>query len=109
MTASRSFLLALALTMVASSALAADPTAEEKETARALMEKGHAAYDAGKYQDALKPFADAHALMGVPTTGLWLANTKAKLGMLVDARELALEVSRMAAKQGDPPAFAAAR
>lgn len=91
------------------SALAAEPSAADKETARALMEQGHGAYDAGHYPEALAPFERAHAIMQLPTTGLWLARTREKLGSWVEARDLALAVARLPVVAREPDAFAKAR
>jgi hypothetical protein len=90
-------------------AWAGEPTSADKETARSLMEQGHKAYDSGNYEEALRPFQSAHDLMHAPTTGLWLARTRDKLGKLIEARDVALEVARSAEKSTDPPAFAKAR
>jgi len=70
------------------------PSAAAKNTARTLLVDGRAKYAAGDYQGALKAFQGAHAIMGVPTTGLDLARTQAQLGQLTEARETAAEVVR---------------
>jgi hypothetical protein len=99
----------LALALVAFPAGAADPTAAEKETARALLLDGRAKLAAGDGEGALKAFQGAHALMGVPTTGLDLARGLAAVGRLIEARAAALDVVRIPVKPGEPQAFADAR
>ena len=46
----------------------ADPSAADKETARALMNEGRTDRDKGDLKAAVKAFAAADALMHVPTT-----------------------------------------
>jgi hypothetical protein len=70
------------------------PSAAAKNTARTLLVDGRAKYAARDYKGALKAFQGAHAIMGVPTTGLDLARTQAELGLLTEARETAAEVIR---------------
>jgi hypothetical protein len=87
----------------------ADPSAADKETARALLADGRARFAAKDYTGAVKSFRAAHAIMGVPTTGLDLARGQAAIGLLLDARTTALEVTRMPARPGESPIFTAAR
>jgi hypothetical protein len=98
-------LAALAFTSVAH----ADPSAADKETARGLMNEGRADRDKGDLQAAAKAFAGADALMHVPTTGIELARALAAIGQLVEARDAALRVTRIAEKAGEPAPFRAAR
>lgn len=97
---------AIALTSYAASA---DPSESEKDLARAAYRDGRAKFKDGDYTAALASFKRAHAIMGVPTTGLELARTQAKLGMLLEARATALTVIREPAKSGEPDSFVAAR
>jgi hypothetical protein len=85
------------------------PSAAERETARALMQEGDQLTAAGNLQEALVRYTAAHALVHIPTTGLEVARTQAKLGRLVEARGLALEISGGAATKGEPRLFASAR
>jgi hypothetical protein len=87
----------------------AEPTAADKETARALVNEGQTAFDSRRYEDALKSFEAAHRIMGVPTTGLRLGKTQAALGLLVEARDTLLGVGRYPKKPDEPTAFAKAR
>ncbi len=67
------------------------------------------AYDAKDYPTALKAYQNAHTLMHVPGTGIWVAKTELALGHLVEAREAAIEVTRLPKQTNEPPAFAKAR
>jgi hypothetical protein len=87
----------------------ADPSAADKETARGLMNDGRAARDKGDLKGAVKAFAAADALMHVPTTGIELAKALAAAGQLVEARDVALKVTRIPEKPNEPKPFAAAR
>jgi hypothetical protein len=89
-------------------ALAA-PTAAERETARGLMTDGDARYIARDYGSALKAYQGAHAIMSVPTTGMAVARSLAALGRLVEARDTAIQVTRMPVQPREPAAFARAR
>jgi hypothetical protein len=88
---------------------AASPAAAEKETARGLMADGRAARARGDVAAAMKAFAGADAIMHVPTTGLELARMQAAAGLLVEARDTALRVTRMPEEAGEPPPFRQAR
>ncbi len=98
----------LASVALASPAAAA-PTAAEKETARGLMAEGRAARAHGDVQGAMRAFAAAEAIMHVPTTGIELAKTQAAAGLLVEARDTALRVTRFAEDPGEPAPFRQAR
>ena len=87
----------------------AEPSAADKESARSLMRQGDAAFEKGSIEAAREAYSAAHAIMRVPTTGISLARTQEKLGMLVEARDTALEVTRHAPRADDPPQFAKAR
>lgn len=104
----RAALAAVAVVCLSSSAMA-DPSAADKETARGLMNQGRAARDKGDLKAAIKAFGAADALMHVPTTGIELAKAQAAAGLLVEARDTALRVTRIAEKPGDPAPFKAAR
>ena len=84
-------------------------TAEDRETARSLMDLGDEQADQGDIERALVSYKAAHELMRVPTTGIEVARAYAKLGKLVEARDVALEVLRMPIGSKDPRPFAQAR
>lgn len=87
----------------------AEPTAAEKETARTLMKEGRARRKNGDHKGALEAFSAADALMHVPTTGFEVGKEQLDLGMLVEARDTFLRVSRIPEEPGEPPPFAEAR
>jgi hypothetical protein len=87
----------------------AEPSAADRETARALMAEGRSKRDAGDLAGALKAFRGADAIMHVPTTGLEVARTHALRGELVEARDVALQVARSIPQPDEPAPFAEAR
>lgn len=89
------------LVLSASATAAADPTPAERTRARTLMDQGDVAFEAKHYDEALEAYQAAHAVMRVPSTGLWLARTQAALGKLVEARDTALEVTRLPRRRGE--------
>lgn len=100
--------MAVAVLLVAGSAMA-EPTAADRETARGLMKQGTAARDAGRLEEALKNFEAADAIMHVPSTGYEVAKTRATLGRLIDARDIALGIARSQPQPNEPQPFADAR
>lgn len=88
---------------------AAEPSAAEKETARKLVKSGRAKRQAGDAKAALEDFEAAHAIMGVPTTGLELGRAQLELGLLVEARDTLLGVARSAPVPRESPLFARSR
>jgi hypothetical protein len=102
-------LAACIVTAAASSALAAEPSLSDRETARSLMEDGDAKRDKGDIKAALKSYEGADAIMHVPTTGLEVGRAQAALGLLLEARETLNRVERLPAKPNEPAPFAAAR
>jgi hypothetical protein len=103
-----SLAIATLLLLVARGALA-EPTAAEKETARAMMDEGHARRDAGDHKGALAQFQGADAIMHVPTTGVEVARELAALGLLAEARDALQRVIRTPTADDEPEAFRAAR
>ena len=99
----------LAAALGVSAVASAEPTAADRETARDMMTQGRTARDKGDMKAALKAFLGADAIMHVPTTGLEVAKAQAALGLLVEARETALRVTRISDKPGDPAPFKQAR
>ncbi len=108
--ATRGIAAACALCLAfAGASVRAEPSASDKETARALMKDGEAKRGKGDLQGAYQAYKAAHAIMGVPTTGLELGRAQADLGMLVESRDTLLSVTRMPVRPGESPAFALAR
>jgi hypothetical protein len=100
---------AAALLVFASTVSAGEPTAAEKDTARSMMNAGDRAFQAQDYAAALDAYKAAHAIMGIPNTGIWVAKTQALRGQLVEARDTALTVARMPATPGEHPIAARSR
>ena len=111
MASRRALSLALVLFAIAvpRSAWSAAPTAQEKETARAMMDAGHAQREAGDHKAALALFDGADAIMHVPTTGLEVAREHVALGQLVEARDAIQRVIRIPKTDDEPDAFREAR
>lgn len=87
----------------------AEPTPQEKETARALMDRGDESFEQKRYAVALEAYAGAHAIMRVPTTALEVAKAHEALGNLVEARDALLEAIRFPKAPGEPAAYTTAR
>jgi hypothetical protein len=105
------FAVPLAILLFASEAAFAQqqPSASDRETARALMAEGREKRDAGELAAALKAFQTADSIMHVPTTALEVARTQDKMGQLLEARETLLALLRTPPSPSDPPPFAEAR
>ncbi|MCH2109493.1 MAG: hypothetical protein MK135_09190 [Polyangiaceae bacterium] len=74
--------------------LASAQTASEKAGARAAANQGADAFDANDYQTAIKYFKKAESIIHSPFHELYIARSQAKLGQLVEARELYLKIRR---------------
>lgn len=99
----------VAIALFNASSAAAEPSASERETARTLLFSGRDKRKSGQLKEALADFEKAHAIMGVPTTGLDLGRTQKDLGMFVEARATLLEAARFPEKAGEPLPFKRAR
>jgi hypothetical protein len=68
------------------------------------MDRGDERIEHGQTEEALRLYLGAHEIMHVPTTGIEVARTYARLGKLVEARDAALEVLRIpvAPEERDP-------
>src|SRR5215471_2911491 len=95
----------LAISIAWTARAGAEPSATEKETARALMTEGRDLRDHNDLKTALKRFQTADSIMHVPTTALEVARTEASLGQLVEARETLSRIGRMPEDPSDPPPF----
>jgi len=91
------------------SAFAAEPSASDRETARALLAEGDKQYAMKSYDAALKAYLAADSIMRVPSTALEVAKAQEALGRLVEARDTCMNVARSKPAPGEPAAFAAAR
>ncbi len=101
--------IALVLLFFSSIALAAEPSAADRESARTYMSDGRQKRDANDLKGALRAFEAADAIMHVATTAFEVAKTQALMGLLVEARDTALHITRSPAIAGEPPPFAEAR
>lgn len=97
--------LGVALLFALPSTASAEPSAADRDTARGLVIEGRKQFSAGDFKGSLGSFRRAHAIMGVPTTGVGVAKALASLGQLVEARDAALEVVRMPVEPDGPRAF----
>ncbi|MFW5739056.1 MAG: tetratricopeptide repeat protein [Myxococcota bacterium] len=84
-------------------------SAEVKAGARAAANQGLEAFKAGDYEQAIDRFERANQLIRAPTHTLFLARAHEKLGHLVLARELYLELDRETLPNDAPPAFVQAQ
>ncbi len=73
---------------------AKQPSASAKDTARTLLVDCRSKFGKNDFDGALKSCQGAHSIMSVPTTGLDLAKVQQAMGLLVEARETALEAVR---------------
>ncbi len=87
----------------------ADPSPQQKELARDLMQKGYAARSAHDPKTALESFKAADDIMHVPTTGFEVARAEVDVGLLVEAHQTLVEVMHAPEKPGEPQAFRDAR
>jgi hypothetical protein len=87
----------------------AEPSAADKETARSLLDEGDRKYASKDFKGALDAYQGAHAIMGVPTTGIEVAKAQEALGLLVEARDTLLAITRLPAQPREPAAFSKAR
>ena len=87
----------------------AEPTPEDKATARTLVKSGRVKKRRGDLDGALADFQAAHEIMGVPTTGFELGKAQAAAGRLVEALDTLLAVARSEKRPREPLAFRNAR
>jgi hypothetical protein len=87
----------------------AEPTDVEKTRARELLDEGDALVEKNDLAQALGKYEAAHAIMGVPTTGIEVARTLSRLGRLVAARQVADQIVAMPRRATDPTPFVEAR
>lgn len=87
----------------------AEPSADDKAQARALMDEGDRFATAKSWADALDRYRRAHEIMHVPTTGIEVARAQAALGHFIAARDAALTAARMPKQPGEPAVWEEAR
>jgi len=86
-------------------ALALAESDAERAGARAAAEAGLAAYNTGRYSEALDLLRRAESLVHAPTHLLYMAKASEKLGQLVQAHELYLKTARESLPASAPRAF----
>lgn len=99
------FVCALLLPIVLSPQAAQAQTEEERAGARAVAMEGAQAFQDGKWQEALDRFGRAESLVHAPPHVLYMARCHEKLGQLVQARELFLQIIREKLLPSAPDAF----
>lgn len=87
----------------------AEPSAADKETARALVKVGKEKLAAEDKAGALEAYRQAHEIMRVPTTGLLVADVLEQLGKLLDAHDAYKQVTLIPAQKNEPAVFETAR
>lgn len=99
---------ALVLTLNAVSAHA-EPSASQIATAKSLVAEGRKQRTSGDHAAAKQKFKAAWALVPTPIIGLDLAKEHVALGELVEAREVCLEIARIAPSSKESAESQAAR
>lgn len=100
-------LLAAALLLVSS--VHAEPSADDRRNANALVLEGRRLFKSGDYIGALSKFQGAHEILRDPTTGLNVAMALEALNLLVEARAMVDDVSHLPAQPNEPFALKQAR
>jgi len=101
--------LGAALALFETTPAAAEPTAADRATARAMLDDGYALLSKGDAEAALKRFIGADALVGAPSTKLAVARAQFALGQLVEAHDTLTATLRLPAPADEPVAFKRAR
>jgi hypothetical protein len=78
---------------------------EQRAAARSLATEGAAAFNEGRYQEAVDLFGRAESLVHAPPHLLFLARAHAKLGQLVKAREAYMKIVKETLPANASPAF----
>src|SRR5215210_5834390 len=99
----------LVLAALLVTAPAAAQSAEDRATARLLVEEADKKLEAGEWQAALELFTRALTLVPAPTIKLAMARALVNLNQLVEAQQLLLDLSREPAGKNEPPQWTKAR
>lgn len=78
---------------------------EQRSAARALATDGAAAFNEGRYADAIDLFTRAEALVHATPHLLYLARSYEKLGQLIKAREAYMKIVKEPIAPNAPPVF----
>lgn len=87
----------------------AEPSAAQRETARAWVLEGRRSLAAREYAAALARFSAAYQLVPVPTVGIEMARAREALGQWVEANAIAVEVINLPRSPAEPAVFEQAR
>lgn len=99
----------LGFLVLAAGSAHAEPSAADRESARALMKEGDAAAGKKDWATARRAYAEAHRIMGLPSTGRELSRAEEGLGHFLEAKDACEIVARSKPAAGEPGAFEAAR
>jgi hypothetical protein len=88
---------------------AAEPSAAEKEMARALVVEGDRSFAAQEFERALERYREAFELVPVPTVGIEVVRTERALSRLLEAKATAIRVMNFPVEPDEPGVFAGAR
>lgn len=88
---------------------APEPSAVQRETARAWVLEGRRSFAAQDYTAALERYAAAYQLVRAPTVGLEMARAQEALGRWVEANATAAEVINLPRSEPEPAVFDQAR
>jgi hypothetical protein len=99
----------LSLLLAPALAVAGPPSAEDRDAARALADKGAELFDAGKYEASIEYFRKADEKVHAPTFVLAIAQAYAKSGKLIEAREHYQQVASEKLPPSPPASFVEAQ
>jgi hypothetical protein len=103
------FGIGAALVFASPSAVAAEPSAADKETSRDLYAEGTKALDAADFTHAERACGGAYKLVNAPTGAVCWGRALEGLGKLVEARDAFLAAARFPRKPDEPDVFTLAR
>lgn len=98
-------LVTVAVLATSAAAVARQPTAADRATARSLAFAGQRALDKKQYALALDRFTRANSLVPAPTLELRIARAEVGLGKLVEAHEMYERILRVGVAPGSPAVF----
>lgn len=87
----------------------AQPSAQDRATARLLAEEADKKVESGDIKGALELFRRADAIFPAPSLKVAIAGLLAKDKLIIEAHELLLDVARGEPQPGEPPIWASAR
>lgn len=87
----------------------AQAQAADQAAARVALKEGDRLRDAGDLRGALERYTAAQAVLHEPPTGLSIVSAQVGLGLLVEARQTAVDTAGLPVTPGEPGGFAEAR